>query len=113
MNKGFSGDRIRSIGFLVAQVLFDAVIINLSLLLAMQMRYEPSVPPYQIRISPTIGPFLTALGSPRKCDEKCTGRCGATPRGEALHIVMGTGLTMAATMASQGGGPLHEAQTCY
>jgi len=99
MNKGLSGDRVRSIGFLAAQLLFDAVIINLSLLLAMQMRYEPSVPPYQLRIFSNLWPFMTALGLGSFFVTKMYKTLWRYASvGDALHIAMGTGLAMASTM---------------
>jgi len=100
MNKDFAGSRIRSIGFLAAQILFDAVIINLSLLLAMQMRYEPSVPPYQLRIFSNLWPVMTALGLASFYVTKMYRTLWRYASvGDALHIAMGTCLTMAATMA--------------
>lgn len=100
MNKGFSGERMRSIGFLAAQLLFDAVIINLSLLLSMQMRYEPSVPLYQLRIFSNLWPFMTALGLGSFYVTKMYKTLWRYASvGDALHIAMGTGLAMASTMA--------------
>jgi FlaA1/EpsC-like NDP-sugar epimerase len=100
MSKDFAGGRIRSIGFLAAQVLFDAVIVNLSMLLAMQMRYEPSVPLYQIRIFSTLWPFMTVLGLASFYVTKMYKTLWRYASvGDALHIAMGTGLTMAATLA--------------
>jgi FlaA1/EpsC-like NDP-sugar epimerase len=91
---------MRSIGFLAAQILFDAVIINLSLLLAMQMRYEPSVPPYQLRIFSNLWPFMTALGLISFYVTKMYKTLWRYASvGDALHIAMGTGLAMASTMA--------------
>ncbi len=99
MNKDSSGGRIRSIGFLAAQILFDAVIINLSLLLAMQMRYEPSVPLYQLRIFSNLWPVMTALGLASFYVTKMYRTLWRYASvGDALHIAMGTCLTMAATM---------------
>ena len=100
MNKGFSGERIRSIGFLAAQILFDAVIINLSLLLSMQMRYEPSVPLYQVRVFANLWPFMTVLGLASFYVTKMYKTLWRYASvGDALHIAMGTGLAMAATLA--------------
>ena len=100
MNKESTVSRLRSIGFLVAQVLFDAVIINLSMLLAMQMRYEPSVPLYQIRIFANLWPVMTALGLLSFYVTKMYRTLWRYASvGDALHIMIGTGLTMAATLA--------------
>lgn len=100
MNKESTVSRLRSIGFLVAQVLFDAVIINLSMLLAMQMRYEPSVPLYQIRIFANLWPVMTALGFLAFYVTKMYRTLWRYASvGDALHIMIGTGLTMAATLA--------------
>ncbi len=100
MNKDFAGSRVRSIGFLAAQVLFDAAIINLAMLLAMQMRYEPNVPPYQIRIFSNLWPVMTALGLASFYVTKMYRTLWRYASvGDALHVMMGTGLTMASTMA--------------
>ncbi len=100
MNKDFTGNRIRSIGYMVAQVLFDAAIINLSMLLAMQLRYEPSVPPYQLRIFSNLWPIMTALGLISFALTRMYRTLWRYASvGDALHIAMGTGLTMASTMA--------------
>ena len=100
MNKEPAGGRIRSIGFLAAQILFDAAIINLSMLLAMEMRYEPSVPLYQLRIFSNLWPLMTALGLASFYVTKMYRTLWRYASvGDALHIVMGTGLTMASTMA--------------
>jgi FlaA1/EpsC-like NDP-sugar epimerase len=100
MNKGFSGSRIRSIGYMVAQGLFDAAIINLSMLLAMQLRYEPSVPLYQLRIFSNLWPVMTALGLISFALTRMYRTLWRYASvGDALHIAMGTGLTMASTMA--------------
>ena len=100
MNKDFTGSRIRSIGYMVAQGLFDAAIINLSMLLAMQMRYEPSVPLYQLRIFSNLWPVMTALGLISFALTRMYRTLWRYASvGDALHIAMGTGLTMASTMA--------------
>ena len=100
MNKESTVSRLRSIGFLVAQVLFDAVIINLSMLLAMQLRYEPNVPLYQIRIFANLWPVMTAMGLLSFYVTKMYRTLWRYASvGDALHIMIGTGLTMAATLA--------------
>jgi FlaA1/EpsC-like NDP-sugar epimerase len=100
MNKDFVGSRARSIGFLAAQILFDAVIINLAMLLAMQMRYEPNVPPFQLRIYSNLWPIMTVLGLISFSITKMYRTLWRYASvGDALHIMMGTGLTMGATMA--------------
>ena len=100
MNKSLSGERMKSIGFLAAQLLFDAVIINLSLLLAMQVRYEPNVPLYQLRIFSNLWPFMTVLGLASFYVTKMYRTLWRYASvGDALHIAMGSGLAMAATLA--------------
>ena len=100
MNKGLSGERMKSFGFLAAQLLFDAVIINLSMLLAMQMRYEPNVPLYQLRIFSNLWPFMTVLGLASFYVTKMYRTLWRYASvGDALHIAMGSGLAMAATLA--------------
>jgi FlaA1/EpsC-like NDP-sugar epimerase len=94
------GSRIRSIGSLAAQILFDAVLINLSMLLAMQMRYEPSVPPYQLRIFSNLWPIMTALGLLSFYVTRMYRTLWRYASvGDALRIVMGATLAMASTLA--------------